>query len=126
MSTIDLFDRALRFRSDGAVTSGERRMAASTDGWQLATFHVETDIDVHADHWEMHPTSDEAVCCVKGTLRLYLRPENTDEPEHVVTLTAGRAFLVPRGRWHRIELDEPCDIMSIGRRDGTRQEPVDR
>lgn len=126
MSPINLFDRALRFEPEGAVSAAERRMTAGTDGWQLATFHVETDADVHADHWEMHPTGDEAVCCLTGAMRLYLRSETVGEEEYVVALTAGTAFVVPRGRWHRIELDEPSDIMSIGLRDGTRQEPVMR
>ncbi|MEV6219260.1 cupin [Nocardia sp. NPDC051833] len=126
MSPIDLFDRALRFRPEGTVESGERRMAADDGGWQLAAFHVESDADVHADHWEMHPAGDEAVCCLRGALRLYLRPAEPGAPETAVRLTAGTAFLVPRHHWHRIELDEPSDIMSIGLRGGTRQEPVQR
>ncbi|MEV0064402.1 cupin [Nocardia sp. NPDC050718] len=126
MSPIDLFDRALRFRPEGTVESGERRMAADDGGWQLAAFHVESDTDVHADHWEMHPAGDEAVCCLRGALRLYLRPAEPGAPETFVRLTAGTAFLVARHHWHRIELDEPSDIMSIGLRGGTRQEPVQR
>ncbi|MFD6224742.1 cupin domain-containing protein [Nocardia asteroides] len=124
MSPIDLFDRAVHLLPDGTVESGERRMATDGGGWQLAVFHVDTDADVHADHWEMHPASDEAVCCLRGSLRLYLRPDIAGAPETTVHLTAGTAFLVPRRRWHRIELDEPSDIMSIGLRGGTRQEPV--
>ncbi|MFE9787318.1 cupin domain-containing protein [Nocardia salmonicida] len=124
MTPIDLFARALHFQPEGTVRSGPRRMAAASGGWQLATFHVDTDADVHADQWETHPSSEEAVCCLAGSLRLYLRPERPGEAETAVRLTAGTAFLVPRNRWHRIELDEPSDIMSIGLRGGTRQEPV--
>ncbi|WP_084533172.1 cupin domain-containing protein [Nocardia fusca] len=89
-----------------------------------AAFHVETDADVHADHWEIHPGSEEAVCCLSGALRLYLRPDHPGDAETEVRLSAGTAFVVPRNRWHRLELDRPSDIMSIGLRDGTRIEPV--
>ncbi|MBF6204464.1 cupin domain-containing protein [Streptomyces gardneri] len=72
----------------------------------------------------MHPGSDEAVFCLTGALRLYLRPERPGDDESMVRLTAGAAFVVPRNRWHRIELDEPSDIMSVGLRHDTRQEHV--
>ncbi|MFI5535661.1 cupin domain-containing protein [Nocardia sp. NPDC051929] len=121
---IDLFGRAIHFGHDGHVAAGERRMSTGDGDWQLATFHVESDADVHADHWEVHPGSDEAVCCLTGALRLYLRPEHAGDDETMVRLTAGTAFVVPRNRWHRIELDEPSDIMSVGLRNETRQEPV--
>ncbi|WP_406270277.1 cupin [Nocardia sp. NBC_00881] len=103
---------------------GFRRRGGRIGGWQLAAFHVETDADVHADRWEMYPAADEAVCCLTGGMRLYLRPEHPEEPESMVRLPPGTAYVVPRGRWHRIELDEPSDLRSIGVRDGTRQDPV--
>ncbi|MGK8553695.1 cupin [Nocardia gipuzkoensis] len=121
---IDLFDLGLHFQTSGDVRAAQRRMSSGDGGWQLATFHVESDADVHADHWEVHPAGDEAVCCLTGALRLYLRPEHPGDAEPMVRLTAGTAFVVPRNRWHRIELDEPSDIMSIGLRHGTRQERV--
>ncbi|MGW1742141.1 cupin domain-containing protein [Nocardia sp. NPDC001965] len=124
ISSIDMFARALSFHSGGRVSDGERRMSSGTDGWQLATFHVETDAEVHADHWEMHPASEEAVCCLSGAFRLYLRPAGPGDTGTEVRLTAGTAFVVPRKRWHRLELEQPSDIMSIGLRDGTRIEPV--
>ncbi|UGT70052.1 cupin [Nocardia gipuzkoensis] len=99
-------------------------MSTGDGGWQLATFHVETDADVHADHWEVHPGSDEAVCCLTGALRLYLRPERVGDSETMVRLTAGTGCVAPRNRWHRTELDEPSDVMSIGLRHDTRQKPV--
>lgn len=124
VTTIDLFTRALQFRPDGSVGTGPRRMADDSGGWQLAAFHVETDADVHADHWEIHPSSAEAVCCLSGGFCLYLRPERPGDPETMIPLSAGTAFVVPRNRWHRIELDQPSDIVSIGLRAETRQEQV--
>ncbi|MFK4107494.1 cupin [Streptomyces sp. NPDC002176] len=122
-TTVDLFASALRFHHDGEVRAVERQMTSSGSGtWQLATFHVETDADVHADHWEMHPEADEAVCCLTGGMRLYFRPDAPGGAEGMVRLRAGAAVIIPRGRWHRLELDAPSDLMSITLRQGTRLE----
>ncbi|QKG20610.1 cupin [Actinomadura verrucosospora] len=120
---IDMFALALTFHPDGAVRGAERRMTTDDGGWQVATFHVETDADVHADHWEVHPAAEEAVCCLSGGgLRMYFRPEEPGGEEEMTRLPAGSAVIVPRGRWHRIELDGPSDIMSITLRRGSLQE----
>ncbi|MFD5450024.1 cupin [Streptomyces sp. NPDC127100] len=122
-TTVDLFASALHFHPDGDVRAAERRMTSSGSGaWQIATFHVETDADVHADHWEMHSEAEEAVCCLTGGVRLYFRPDTPGGVEDMVRLRAGTAAIVPRGRWHRLELDAPSDLMSITLRDGTRLE----
>ncbi|WP_328906801.1 cupin domain-containing protein [Streptomyces sp. NBC_00234] len=120
---IDLFASALQFCPDGDVRAAERQMTSSDSGaWQIATFHVETDADVHADHWEMHPEAEEAVCCLTGGVRLYFRATTPGGAEDMVRLQAGTAAIVPRGRWHRLELDSPSDLMSITLRYGTRLE----
>jgi mannose-6-phosphate isomerase-like protein (cupin superfamily) len=127
MTVTDLFTSAIRLREGGLVRAEERRMsgadAAADTGWHVAAFHVETDADVHADHWEMHPESEEAVCVLAGGVRLFLRASGDDavgEEEGPVVLGAGAAYIVPRGRWHRLEVDGPSDLMSIGLRAGTR------
>ncbi|MFJ9676412.1 cupin [Streptomyces sp. MPA0124] len=120
---VDLFASALHFHPDGDVQAVERQMTSSSSGaWQIATFHVETNADVHADHWEMHPEAEEAVCCLIGGIRLYFRPDAPGGTEDMVQLQAGAAVIVPRGRWHRLELDAPSDLMSITLRHGTRLE----
>ncbi|MFV5997239.1 cupin domain-containing protein [Streptomyces sp. NPDC056231] len=120
---IDLFASALQFRPDGDVQAAERQMTSSdSNAWQIATFHVETDADVHADHWQMHTEAEEAVCCLSGGVRLYFRPTTPGGAEDMVQLQAGTAVIVPRGRWHRLELDAPSDLMSITLRHGTRLE----
>ncbi|MEU9993338.1 cupin [Streptomyces sp. NPDC048045] len=120
---VDLFASAMHFHPGGDVRAGERRMAGDDfDAWQMAAFHVETDADVHADHWEIHPEGEEAVCCLTGGLRLYFRPITPDGTEEVVQLTPGTAVIVPRGRWHRLELDAPSDLMSVTLRRGSRLE----
>ncbi|MFD0684638.1 cupin [Actinomadura fibrosa] len=122
---IDVLSSALTFLPDGSVQAGPPRMTTGSGGWQAAAFHVETDEDVHSDHWEVHPASEEAVLCLGGGgLRIYFRPEEPGGEEEMVALPAGSAVIVPRGRWHRLELDGPSDVMSIGLRDGSRQERV--
>ncbi|MFJ8214521.1 cupin domain-containing protein [Streptomyces sp. NPDC096033] len=123
---VDLFASALHFHPDGDVRAAERRTVNSDSGsWQLAAFHAETDADVHADHWEMHPEADEAVCCLTGGARIHFRPakpEGAADPDDLVQLKPGTAVIVPRGRWHRVELDAPSDLMSITLPNGTRHE----
>ena len=92
-------------------------MTSSDSGaWQITTFHVETDVDVHADHWEMHPAAEELVAVLRGSVRFHLRSGG------IVRLGAGSSVIVPRGQWHRMELDEPSDIMSVTHREGSRLE----
>ncbi|MGI5208612.1 cupin [Spirillospora sp. CA-108201] len=122
MNPIDMFASALTFGPGGAVRAAERRMTGDDGDWQIAAFRVETDEDVHADHWEMHPAAEEAVCCLSGGLRIYLRPEEPGGEEEILRLPAGTAAVVPRGRWHRLELDAPSDVMSVTLRGGTRLE----
>jgi len=128
---VDLFASAIRLYDDGTVRGEERRMTGDLDGWTVATFHVETDEDVHADHWEMHPGADEAVCVLAGGARLILRADadadadadaEAEAPERTVALGPGQAVIVPRGHWHRVELAAPSDLMSITLRGGTRLE----
>jgi mannose-6-phosphate isomerase-like protein (cupin superfamily) len=115
-----LFADALHLRDGGEMHAGPPRMVDGDRDWQVVSFHVETDADVHADQWEMHPASAEAVCCVRGAVRVYLRPMDLGAADVVMTVRAGEAAIIPRATWHRLELDEPSDIMSIAKRHGTR------
>jgi mannose-6-phosphate isomerase-like protein (cupin superfamily) len=124
--SLDLFGSALHFHPDGAVRAAARQMTTNgTGAWQIAAFHVETDADVHADRWEMHPEAEEAVCCLSGGVRVHFRPTEPETAEEVVRLSGGSAVIVTRGRWHRLELDCPSDLMSVTLRQGTRLEHRD-
>jgi hypothetical protein len=82
-------------------------MTAGVDAdWRSAIFHAETNDDVHADHWEMHPLADEAVCCLRGAIRIDVRAAKPGTPDELVPLLPCQAAIVPRGRWHRLEVDE--------------------
>ncbi len=117
---IELFARGIRMLPDGRIFDEPRRMTGDIDGWTLAAFRVATDADVHGDHWEMHPSGTELVAVLSGGIRLVLREGDT--PSTSVSLSAGQAFIVPRGRWHRIELEEPSELMSLTLRRGTELE----
>ncbi|MBC3983599.1 cupin domain-containing protein [Streptomyces sp. AC536] len=119
---VDLFASFLHLHQDGHARAAEPVFQREGDGWQLMTFHVETDADVHGDHWEVHPEAEEVVACLAGGIRLYFRPERPDEAEEEVAVAAGSAVIVPRGRWHRIALDGPSDIMSLTVPRGSRLE----
>ncbi|MEV0197470.1 cupin domain-containing protein [Nonomuraea sp. NPDC050691] len=122
VTPIDLFASSVRLEQDGKIHAGKGATDSGQDGWQLMTFHAKTDADVHADHWEVHPEAEEILSCLIGKIRLYLRPEGPGQQEEEVTLTAGTAAIVPRGRWHRIELDTPTNIMAITLPRGSRLE----
>ncbi|MEV6903316.1 hypothetical protein [Amycolatopsis sp. NPDC051372] len=49
---------------------------------------------------------------------LHLRDDDTP-----ATLTPGTAAIVACGRWHRLELDAPGDLLSVTVPRGTRIEP---
>lgn len=121
VTRIDLFASFISLHHDGQAQAGPRVFDPELDGWQLKTFHAETDADVHADHWEVHTNADEIVSCLTGGICLYFRQKQSADKEEI-KLTAGTAVIVPRGQWHRIELDAPSDIMSITVSRGSRLE----
>jgi quercetin dioxygenase-like cupin family protein len=104
---------------DGRMRAEERVFDSERDGRLLPAFHAETGADVHADHWEVHPDAEELVSCLTGGIRLYLRPERPGDEEEIKP-AAGNAVIVPRGRWHRMELDSPSDLLSVTPPRGTR------
>ncbi|GAA3618704.1 hypothetical protein GCM10022419_125270 [Nonomuraea rosea] len=122
VTPIELFASAIHLRQGGTIQTGKRTTDPEQDGWQVTTFHAKTGADVHADHWEVHPEAEEVVSCLIGKIRLYLRPERPGQEEEEIRLTAGTAAIVPRGRWHRIELDIPSSIMAVTLPRGSRLE----
>ena len=122
VTPIDLFASSIHLRQGGKIHAGKPVFDPERDGWQLMTFHAKTGADVHADRWEVHPEAEEIVSCLIGTIRLYLRPERPGQAEEKIRLTAGTAAIVPRGRWHRIELATPSNIMTVTLPRGSRLE----
>ena len=122
----DLFKTMIHLRPDGSAEAsdpgGGRRASPAGDTqslWTIGAFHAESDTAVHAGYWERHPHGHEVLLVFSGALRVYLRDEG---PEPVTTLRAGQSFVVPPGRWHRLAVEEPADLLSITPRSGTEHE----
>jgi mannose-6-phosphate isomerase-like protein (cupin superfamily) len=128
VTPIDLFSCFLHLHPGGEIQAEPRAFDPERGGWRLTAFHAKTDADVHADHWEVHPEAEEVVSCLIGKIRLYLRPDEPGQREEEIRLTAGTAAIVPRGRWHRMELDTPSTILAVTLPHGSRLEkrPVNR
>ncbi|MET8992415.1 cupin [Nonomuraea wenchangensis] len=122
VTPIDLFASSIHLGQEGRIRAGRRTADPDQDGWRLTAFHARTGADVHVGHWEVHPEAEEIVSCLVGKIRLFLRPEGPGQQEEEVRLTAGTAAIVPRGRWHRIELDIPSTIMAVTLPRGSRLE----
>lgn len=122
IAPIDLFASFIHLRPDGQAHAEQPVFDTERDGWQLMTFHVESEADLHADHWEIHPEADEIVACLTGGVRLILRSEQPGEGPEETKLTPGTAAIVPRGRWHRMALEAPGDILSLTLPRGSRLE----
>lgn len=122
---VELFARSGLCLRDGGIVEVETppRMSGDEDGWLMACFHASSNRDVHSDHWEIHPAGQEVVAVLSGSARLILRA-NDSAVEETVVLKAGSACVVPRNRWHRIEIDGPTDLQSITPRHGSRVEPM--
>ncbi|GLZ14052.1 hypothetical protein Acsp04_42870 [Actinomadura sp. NBRC 104425] len=119
---IDLLACSIRLQQGGRISADSKTADIDQDGWRLRAFHAKTDADVRADHWEVHPEAEEVVSCLIGKIRLCLRPERAGQQEEEISLTAGTAAIVPRGRWHRIELVTPSSIMAVTMPRGSRVE----
>ncbi|MED7931373.1 cupin [Nonomuraea sp. LP-02] len=116
VTPIELSASGIQLSRGGRIRVGARPADAGRDGWHLKAFHARTGADVHADHWHVNTEADEIVSCIIGKIRLYLRPQppgRQGEGEEEIRLTAGTAAIVPRGRWHRIQLDIPSTVMTI-------------
>ena len=124
---VDLFDAMIQLRADRVAEPATRRDALSgavdPGLWTMGAFHADDDRAVHADAWERHPGGHEVICVLSGEFRVYLR-DHGDGTEPVACLTAGKSFIVPSGRWHRLSVAEPGDLLSITPRPGTEHEKV--
>ncbi|MFI6910002.1 cupin [Nonomuraea sp. NPDC050394] len=115
VTPIELFASGIHLSRGGRIHADARPADAGRNGWYLKAFHARTGADVQADHWQVNTEAEQIVSCVIGKIRLYLRPQRPGRQggEEEIRLTAGTAAIVPRGRWHRIQLDIPSTVMTI-------------
>lgn len=124
VTPIELSACGIHLSRGGRIHAGPRPVDAGRDDWHLKAFHARTGVDVHADHWQVNTDAEKVVSCVIGKIRLFLCPKRPgwQGEEEEIRLTAGTAAIVPRGRWHRIQLDIPSTIMIITPPGGGRLE----
>jgi hypothetical protein len=120
---VDLLTQRIQLGERGTVGAVDRRVVGEHDGeWCLALFDVESSEDVHSDCWEMHPFAEEVVCCLKGGICLVLRSTGSGNSGETVHLRPVQAMIVPRAQWHRLEFEQPAQLLAITVRHGTELE----
>lgn len=58
---------------------------------------------------EMHPDGDEVLYLISGRANVVL----LDNPQAVVEMMPGDGLVVPKGKWHRVDILEPCQIVYL-------------
>ncbi|MFJ6615600.1 cupin domain-containing protein [Streptomyces sp. NPDC091289] len=91
-----------------AADGAEGRMVTVFDG------------DGPGDHWERHPSGDELVACLSGSVTVTRDVDGV--PERVV-LRPGEATVNPAGAWHAVDMAGPSSILTITAGLGTEHRP---
>jgi hypothetical protein len=73
------------------------------------------------DSWEMHPSGDELVVCLAGTLTLI--QENADGSFHAAALRPFEYAVNAAGTWHTADLDGPATALFVTAGEGTQHRP---
>jgi mannose-6-phosphate isomerase-like protein (cupin superfamily) len=71
-------------------------------------------------HWERHPHGEELLLLLSGRVTLI---HEIDGEERSVTLEPERAWLVPRGVWHRAVVHTPGKLLAVTYGRGTEHRP---
>lgn len=114
--------------------NGKGRVAVhsvDTKFWQTIetnTSLLDTLLGVYASaadwpHWEMHPEGEEVLILLEGAMTLVLDDGNK---EWRVPFECGKAFIVPRGVWHRALVSQPSKLIGLTYGAGTQHRPIAR
>jgi mannose-6-phosphate isomerase-like protein (cupin superfamily) len=116
MATLDLSTTYICLSPDGAASTIE----VTSDFWSsiddrddLSEGRLVAEFDFREDwpHWEMHPHGEEILVLLSGAMELVL--DDGSGVERVAELLPSRAFIVPRGTWHRAIVRLPCRLLGI-------------
>ncbi|MGV9453079.1 cupin domain-containing protein [Streptomyces sp. NPDC003635] len=91
-----------------AADGAEGRMVMIFDG------------DGLGDHWESHPSGDELVVCLSGSVTV---TRDVDGVLDRVLLGPGEATINPAGVWHVVDTEGPTSILAITATLGTDHRP---
>lgn len=108
----ELADRLVALYPNAIAAPIPLRSRSSTDAdWIVGVKPVTDQVSVHGDHWERHPRGDEILCLLEGHVAVVLT--SAGAPEQRIDLDGGQALIVPRGHWHRLQVQEPGRLMFI-------------
>ncbi|WP_052848429.1 cupin domain-containing protein [Streptomyces avicenniae] len=98
---------------------GAYSAATAADGAEgrLVTIH---DGDGPGDHWERHPSGDELIICLSGSVTVIRDVEGVTER---VPLGPGEATVNPAGAWHAVDMDGAASILTVTPGLGTDHRP---
>ncbi len=123
--TSNMFDTLIHLREGGGAEAVPRSGRTDPGLWTVAALHATDDKALHSHVWERHPAGNEVLCALSGSMHVYLR-NHGDGSEPVATLTPGQCFIVPAGRWHRLTVSEPGQLLAITPRADTEHEKIDQ
>ena len=86
-------------------------------GWLTMVLPMSDD----TPHWEMHPEGEELLLAQSGAFTAVM--ESPDGERRVRLDRATPAFVMPRGTWHRFEVERPGEILFATYGRGTRHKP---
>ncbi|WP_433887438.1 cupin domain-containing protein [Streptomyces sp. CA-111067] len=122
-SPVDLSRTLVHLREGGVAEPSARPGTADPGLWTIGAIHADNSKALHSDVWERHPTGQEVLCVLSGTVHVHLRDHDAGN-EPFATVTAGHAFIVPAGTWHRLTVAEPADLLAVTPRAETQHERV--
>ena len=67
---------------------------------------------------ELHPDGDELLYVISGHLRVSL-----DGTSKAAEVTAGQAFVIPQGTWHRVHVVKPAHVLHVTPGPNSRTRP---
>jgi len=121
--TFELAGNLLTLHTDSAARCVPFAERARVDAdWIVGIKPVSDGSTVHADYWERHPRGEEILCLLAGQVEIILSCEGGSERS--VLLHAGQGFIVPRGNWHRLRVQQAGKLMFITPSQGSEHRRV--
>jgi len=74
-----------------------------------ATFGVATMSENSPHGGEMHPDGDEILYLISGRVTVVF----PDDPVDDIEVRPGEGMVVPKGMWHRVDINEPSQIVYL-------------
>ena len=77
---------------------------------------------------ELHPDGDELLYLITSELDVVIEEGGTRDAvgrERVHRLEAGDAILVPKGQWHRVDINGPVELLHVTPGPASDHRPLD-